>query len=233
MVRADVELGGTDQTFNLLVGRDLQRTPARREQVAVVDAAPRRPDGVQKMSKSLGNHIGVGEPPEEMYGKVMSISDDLMLRYYELLSRLDAEARAAVAGRSVHPMEAKKNLAHELVGRFHGPARGRRGRAVLRRSLPAAVGERPGTSSRLVSCDPRRVDMPAPEGHQLRRLHLGSAAAGLAGRRAGRRRARRASIFASTGPGIAWSRSGRRRLAEVQVVDPAGVVSAATDSTAA
>jgi tyrosyl-tRNA synthetase len=123
MVRADVELGGTDQTFNLLLGRDLQRDAGQAEQVAFSMPLLEGLDGTQKMSKSLGNHIGVCDTPEEMYGKVMSVSDDLMLRYYELLSRLDGEARAAVVGGNVHPMEAKKNLAHELVGRFHDPAR--------------------------------------------------------------------------------------------------------------
>jgi len=123
MVRADVELGGTDQTFNLLLGRDLQRDAGQAEQIAFSMPLLEGLDGTQKMSKSLGNHIGVCDAPEEMYGKVMSVSDELMLRYYELLSRLDAVARAAVVRGSVHPMEAKKDLAHELVARFHDPAR--------------------------------------------------------------------------------------------------------------
>jgi tyrosyl-tRNA synthetase len=123
MVRADLELGGTDQTFNLLLGRDLQRDAGGAEQVAFSMPLLEGLDGTQKMSKSLGNHIGVCDSPEEMYGKVMSVSDSLMLRYYELLSRLDAPARAAVAQGAIHPMEAKKNLAHELVARFHDTAR--------------------------------------------------------------------------------------------------------------
>src|SRR5262249_7778022 len=86
VVRADVELGGTDQTFNLLVGRDLQRDAGQPGQIAMVLPLLEGTDGVQKMSKSLGNHIGIAEPPEEMYGKGMSVSDDLMRRYYELLS---------------------------------------------------------------------------------------------------------------------------------------------------
>src|SRR5437762_532636 len=90
-VRADVELGGTDQTFNLLVGRDLQRAAGQAGQVAMVLPLLEGTDGVQKMSKSLGNHIGIAEPPEEMYGKVMSLSDALMLRYYDLPSPADAE----------------------------------------------------------------------------------------------------------------------------------------------
>src|SRR2546422_9605664 len=92
-VRAAVELGGTDQMFNLLVGRELQRDAGQAGQVAMVLPLLEGTDGVQKMSKSLGNHIGITEPPEEMYGKVMSLSDALMLRYYDLLSRADVERR--------------------------------------------------------------------------------------------------------------------------------------------
>jgi len=80
-------------------------------------------DGSQKMSKSLGNYVGVCDAPEDMYGKLMSISDDLMRRYYELLSRADAARLAAISSGSVHPMEAKKELAHEIVARFHGSER--------------------------------------------------------------------------------------------------------------
>jgi tyrosyl-tRNA synthetase len=120
VVRADVELGGTDQTFNLLVGRDLQRDAGQRGQVAVVLPLLEGTDGTHKMSKSLGNHIGIAEPPEEMYGKLMSISDALMQRYYDLLSRASEDRRAALARGDVHPMEAKKALAEELVARFWG-----------------------------------------------------------------------------------------------------------------
>src|SRR5207244_10985083 len=92
-VRADVELGGTDQTFNLLVGRELQRDAGQPGQVAMVLPLLEGTDGVQKMSKSLGNHIGIAEPPEEMYGKVMSLSDALMRRYYDLLTRAGGDRR--------------------------------------------------------------------------------------------------------------------------------------------
>jgi len=119
-IRADVELGGTDQTFNLLVGRDLQRDAGQAGQVAMVLPLLEGTDGVHKMSKSLGNHIGITEPPEEMYGKIMSLSDDLMLRYFELLSLLPEEQLRAIRSKEMHPMEAKKALASELVGRFHG-----------------------------------------------------------------------------------------------------------------
>ncbi|TMA38333.1 MAG: tyrosine--tRNA ligase [Deltaproteobacteria bacterium] len=122
VMQADVELGGTDQTFNLLVGRELQRDAGQEGQVAVVVPILEGLDGVQKMSKSLGNHVGITEAPEEMYGKLMSISDKLMLRYYELLSRQSGEQLLAVERGEVAPMDAKKALAAELVERFHGPA---------------------------------------------------------------------------------------------------------------
>ena len=121
VVRADVELGGTDQTFNLLVGRDLQRDAGQAGQVAMVLPLLEGTDGVHKMSKSLGNHIGITEAPEEMYGKIMSLSDELMLRYFELVSLAPEEQQQAIRTKQVHPMEAKKSLAAELVGRFHGP----------------------------------------------------------------------------------------------------------------
>jgi tyrosyl-tRNA synthetase len=120
-VRADVELGGTDQTFNILLGRHLQKEAGQSPQVAVILPLLEGTDGTQKMSKSLGNYIGVAEPPSEMFGKIMSISDELMLRYYELLTSEDAGAlKAALAGGNAHPMELKKRLGQILVARFHG-----------------------------------------------------------------------------------------------------------------
>ncbi len=120
-VKADVELGGSDQTFNLLVARDIQREYAQSPQVIVTLPLLEGTDGVQKMSKSLGNYIGISEPARDIYGKVMSISDELMWRYYELLSRLTAEELASAraecaAGRN--PMEWKKRLAFELTERY-------------------------------------------------------------------------------------------------------------------
>ena len=120
VIQADVELGGTDQTFNLLVGRDLQRDAGGTGQVALLMPLLEGLDGAQKMSKSLGNQIGVCDPPAEMYGKLMSISDPLMQRYHELLSR-NQEARQSAAESPLHPMDAKKALAHELVSRLHSP----------------------------------------------------------------------------------------------------------------
>jgi len=124
-LQADVELGGTDQKFNLLVGRELQKQWGQRPQCVLTMPLLEGLDGVNKMSKSLGNYIGITESPKEIYGKVMSISDELMLRYYELLSDADLamlqKVRDGVAGKAggAHPMESKKALARELVARFH------------------------------------------------------------------------------------------------------------------
>jgi tyrosyl-tRNA synthetase len=117
VVRADVELGGSDQTFNLLVGRDLQRTAGQQGQIAITVPLLEGTDGVQKMSKSLGNHVGITESPQEMFGKLMSISDELMERYASLLLPDDAEWSAC---RQAHPLDRKKTLAGILVRRFHG-----------------------------------------------------------------------------------------------------------------
>src|SRR5689334_14294961 len=126
VLKADVELGGTDQRFNLLVGRELQREFGQEAQVVLTMPLLEGLDGVQKMSKSLGNYIGITEAPEEMFGKLMSISDTLMWRYYELLSDKSMDEiqtlQRNVEDVSLHPMEAKKALATEIVGRFHGAA---------------------------------------------------------------------------------------------------------------
>jgi tyrosyl-tRNA synthetase len=123
-LRADVELGGTDQRFNLLVGRELQREYGQEPQVVLTMPLLEGTDGVHKMSKSLGNYIGINEPPEEIFGKMMSISDDLMWRYAELLSERPLEeikqVRRQVADATAHPMDFKKTLAREIVARFHG-----------------------------------------------------------------------------------------------------------------
>jgi tyrosyl-tRNA synthetase len=120
-LEADVELGGTDQKFNLLVGRELQRSFGQEPQVLVMMPLLEGLDGVEKMSKSLGNYVGVDEEPNTSYGKLMSVSDDLMWRYYELLTSEDvAGLKAQVAGGALHPMAAKQRLARQLVERFHG-----------------------------------------------------------------------------------------------------------------
>ena len=117
-LEADVELGGTDQKFNLLVGRELQRAYGQESQVVLTTPILEGLDGVQKMSKSLGNAIGIHEPPLETYGKVMSISDEMMWRYYELLTDVQV-AEIEKMKREAHPMQAKKDLARRIVADFH------------------------------------------------------------------------------------------------------------------
>jgi tyrosyl-tRNA synthetase len=117
-LEADVELGGTDQKFNLIVGRELQRAYGQESQVVLTTPILEGLDGVQKMSKSLGNAIGIHEPPLEMYGKIMSISDEMMWRYYELLTDVSI-AEIEKMKRDAHPMQAKKDLARRIVTDFH------------------------------------------------------------------------------------------------------------------
>ena len=117
-LEADVELGGTDQRFNLQVGRDLQRDYGQESQVVLTTPILEGLDGVQKMSKSLNNAIGIHEPPLEMYGKLMSISDEMMWRYYELLTDVQL-ADIEKMKRETHPMQAKKDLARRIVADFH------------------------------------------------------------------------------------------------------------------
>jgi tyrosyl-tRNA synthetase len=127
-LRADVELGGTDQKFNLLMGRHLQREHSQASQIVLTMPILEGLDGVQKMSKSLGNYIGIDEAPGDMFGKLMSISDELMWRYYELLSdsSLDriATLREQVASGALHPKTAKEDLAQEITTRFLGATAG-------------------------------------------------------------------------------------------------------------
>jgi tyrosyl-tRNA synthetase len=125
-LNSDVELGGTDQKFNLLMGRELQRDYGQKPQIVFMTPILEGLDGVQKMSKSLNNAIGINEPPQEMYGKLMSISDELMGKYYVFLtdlkqSEIDA-LQADIASGALHPMEAKKRLARTITAGFHGDA---------------------------------------------------------------------------------------------------------------
>jgi tyrosyl-tRNA synthetase len=117
-LEADVELGGTDQKFNLLVGRELQRSYGQEPQVVLTTPILEGLDGVQKMSKSLGNAIGIHESPLEMYGKIMSVSDEIMWRYYELLTDVSMDEIEKMK-RESHPMQAKKDLARRIVADFH------------------------------------------------------------------------------------------------------------------
>ncbi len=122
-MQADVELGGTDQLFNVLMGRDLQRSRGQEPQIVLTTPLLEGLDGVNKMSKSLGNYIGITESADSIYGKVLSVSDELMFRYYELLSDLSRSEVATLKERmqkgEIHPKEVKKQLARELTARFH------------------------------------------------------------------------------------------------------------------
>ena len=135
VIRADVELGGTDQRFNLLVGRELQREYGQKPQLVLTMPILEGLDGVQKMSKSLDNFIAVEDPPAEMFGKIMSISDTLMWRYYALLSRVgvaeQARLRAEVSSGARNPRDIKLDLAGELVCRFHDAAAAQQAHAAF------------------------------------------------------------------------------------------------------
>ena len=132
--RADVELGGTDQKFNMLVGRELQKLHGQAPQVVITLPILEGTDGVNKMSKSLGNYIGIAEPPDEQFGKLMSISDELMWRYLELLSAADLHTieqwKREVAG-GLNPRDVKFRLAREVVTRFHGKDAAERAQAAF------------------------------------------------------------------------------------------------------
>lgn len=120
-LKADVEIGGTDQKFNMLVGRDLQSAYGQEPQVVITMPILEGLDGVQKMSKSLGNYVGINEPPKEIFGKIMSISDELMYKYYEFLTDEDTGAlRKEVANGRLHPKIAKSNLAKKIVEQYYG-----------------------------------------------------------------------------------------------------------------
>jgi tyrosyl-tRNA synthetase len=150
-LRADVELGGTDQKFNLLLARNLQREYEQEAQAAVIMPLLVGTDGVQKMSKSLGNYIGINEPPQEIFGKVMSISDELMWRYYELLTDLRAEEiehlRAAAERGERNPRDLKVELAKRIITDFHSPhdadaAEEEFNRIFKRKEMPDEIEER-------------------------------------------------------------------------------------------
>ena len=150
-LEADVELGGTDQKFNLLVGREIQRAYGQPAQVAVLTPILAGLDGVQRMSKSLGNYVGITEPPAEMFGKLMSVSDELMWSYYELLTNLTPDEikkkQHEVKAGKAHPMEVKAELARRIVADFHGEPAARIAaeefeRVFRRREAPELMSER-------------------------------------------------------------------------------------------
>jgi len=161
-LEADVELGGTDQKFNLLVGRDLQREYGQESQIVLTTPLLEGIDGVQKMSKSLGNYIGINENPKDQFGKVMSISDELMYRYYELLTDIPlAEIQALrrdIASGKRHPMDVKADLAVRIITAYHGTAAAQAAREEFDRVV--RKGEIPGdieTKEVSIASGPLRV----------------------------------------------------------------------------
>ena len=147
-LESDVEFGGTDQTFNLLMGRQLQETEGQRPQTIITMPILEGLDGVQKMSKSLGNYIGVSEDPKEMYGKAMSIPDELMMRYFMLVTDMSIEEQEELAKKlesgGAHPRDTKMNLAFTIVELFHGKeaaeyAQGEFVRVFQKRDMPTEI----------------------------------------------------------------------------------------------
>jgi tyrosyl-tRNA synthetase len=162
-LKADVELGGTDQKFNLLVGRSLQTAYGQEPQVVLTMPLLEGLDGVNKMSKSLGNYIGIAEPPDDMFGKMMKISDELMWRYFELLSFRPLQEIAGLkrsAGEGRNPRDIKLELAREITARFHGAAEAQKAEKdflarVSDRAVPADLPPTP------VPVDPAGIKLPA------------------------------------------------------------------------
>jgi tyrosyl-tRNA synthetase len=178
-LRADVELGGTDQRFNLLIGRELQRHYSQPSQIVLMTPIIEGLDGVQKMSKSLGNAIGIHEPAQEMYGKLMSISDELMWRYWILLTDLrqsDIERmQAEVSSGTLHPMEAKKALARTIVAGFYSEDAARKAdedwsRQFQQRDVSAIADEAKIDFRRVVVAD--AVSLERAVGDPSRTVHI-------------------------------------------------------------
>jgi tyrosyl-tRNA synthetase len=177
----DVELGGTDQKFNLLCGRELQRHYGQKPQIVLMTPILEGLDGVQKMSKSLNNAIGINEPPAEMYGKLMSISDELMWKYWVFLtdlkqSEIDAIEADVKAGK-LHPMEVKKRLARTITAGFHGEAA-----AAAADENWARMFQQKETAEDLEEVSIRHADIAGPEPNQIRLpkllVQMGLAASG-------------------------------------------------------
>ena len=199
-MRADVELGGTDQKFNMLVGRQLQGARGQEPQVVITVPILEGLDGAQKMSKSLGNYIGIADPPQEMFGKLMSISDPLMWRYFELLSlevplAVQRGMREEVARGDRHPRDCKVALAVELVARFHDPAAADKAREDFDRRF--RQGQLPD--------DLETVDLPVDDGASAMSLSRILRAAGLT---------------ASTSEAMRMVRQGAVRIDGERVEDP-------------
>ncbi|HEY1210383.1 MAG TPA: tyrosine--tRNA ligase [Terracidiphilus sp.] len=180
-LQCDVELGGTDQKFNLLCGRELQRHYGQKPQIVLMTPILEGLDGMQKMSKSLNNAIGINEPPAEMYGKLMSISDEVMWKYWIFLtdlkqSEIDA-LRADVAAGKLHPMETKKKLARTITAGFHGEAA-----AITAGENWARMFQQKETAENLEEVAVPFADVAGPEPNQIRLpkllVQMGLAASG-------------------------------------------------------
>ncbi len=178
-LESDVELGGTDQKFNLLMGRELQRDYGQKSQIVFMTPILEGLDGVQKMSKSLNNAIGINEPPAEMYGKLMSISDELMWKYWVFLTDLrlsEVEAlKAGVLAGTLHPMEVKKKLARTITAGFHGDAAAQSADENWARMFQAG-----GAAENLEEVAVAFADVAGPDGSQQIRLPKLLVAMGLA-----------------------------------------------------
>ncbi len=178
-LESDVELGGTDQKFNLLMGRELQRDYGQKSQIVFMTPILEGLDGVQKMSKSLNNAIGINEPPAEMYGKLMSISDELMWKYWVFLTDLRQSEidgmKADVASGKLHPMETKKRLARTIVAGFHGEAAAQSADENWARMFQAG-----GTAENLEEVAIAFADVAGPDGSKQIRLPKLLVAMGLA-----------------------------------------------------
>jgi tyrosyl-tRNA synthetase len=161
MLETDVQVGGVDQLFNLLVGRDVQRANGQRPQIIVTVPLLVGTDGAAKMSKSLGNAIGIAEPPSEMFGKVMSLPDSVMTSYFTLVTDIDtaeiAELEKGVREGALHPMDVKKRLAGEIVGRFHG----------AEAALEAETGFRRHVQEKKIPDDVPIIEVPADRAAEI------------------------------------------------------------------
>ena len=181
MVKADVELGGTDQTFNLMVGRDLQRDAGQEPQVCITMPLLEGLDGVRKMSKSYGNYVGISDDPKDMFGKLMSISDELMWKYYELLTEISleemAKMKSGVTNGKIHPMDVKKNLAINIISQYYDEEIAKNARAAFEKvfskgNLPDDIPEfnLPAGETELNFIKILTETKMAPSGGEVRRL---------------------------------------------------------------
>ncbi len=185
-MRADIELGGTDQRFNLLMGRELQKQYGQEPQVVLTMPLLEGLDGVQKMSKSLGNYVGINEAPDEMFGKLMSISDGLMWRYFELLSfesEVTIRAWRQEVADGANPRDIKFRLAQEIVARFHGPAAAahaqeafiaRFQRGAMPEQMPEVEVRSPGPDGLAVANLLKEAGLTASTSESLRMIQAGA-----------------------------------------------------------